>query len=99
MASLPPYSPAVHGAQAAAAAAAANLLGGLGGNKTVEKAPAGEFNHAIQFLNKIKTRYGDEPDTYKQFLEILQTSPADLICVFLASDRCSLFAIRCSFLR
>ncbi|CAL1694084.1 unnamed protein product [Somion occarium] len=31
-----------------------------------------EFNHAIQFLNKIKVRYVDEPDTYKQFLEILQ---------------------------
>ncbi|KAH8099312.1 hypothetical protein BXZ70DRAFT_943231 [Cristinia sonorae] len=64
-----PYSPALHGAQTAAAA---NLLGGLG-NRTVERAPAGEFNHAIQFLNKIKLRYGDEPDTYKQFLEILQT--------------------------
>lgn len=67
-----PYSPAMHGAQATAAA---NFLGGLGGlaSRAVEKAPAGEFNHAIQFLNKIKIRFGDEPDTYKQFLEILQT--------------------------
>ena len=31
-----------------------------------------EFNHAIQFVNKIKTRFAQETDTYKQFLEILQ---------------------------
>lgn len=64
-----PYSPALQGAQTAAAA---NFLGNLG-NRTVEKSSAGEFNHAIQFLNKIKVRFADEPDTYKQFLEILQT--------------------------
>ena len=63
-----PFSPALQGAQTAAA----NFLGNLG-NRTVEKSPAGEFNHAIQFLNKIKIRFSDEPDTYKQFLEILQT--------------------------
>ncbi|KAK7044945.1 hypothetical protein R3P38DRAFT_3177166 [Favolaschia claudopus] len=32
-----------------------------------------EFNHAIQYLNKIKQRYADDPNTYKQFLDILQT--------------------------
>jgi paired amphipathic helix protein Sin3a len=32
-----------------------------------------EFNHAINYVNKIKNRFGNEPDTYKQFLEILQT--------------------------
>lgn len=32
-----------------------------------------EFNHAINYVNKIKTRFSMEPDTYKQFLEILQT--------------------------
>lgn len=58
--------------QGAQTTAAANFLGNLG-NKAVEKSPAGEFNHAIQFLNKIKLRFTDEPDTYKQFLEILQT--------------------------
>jgi Paired amphipathic helix repeat len=44
-------------------------------NKTqVERAPAAEFDHAIQYLNKIKTRYPDDQNnTYKQFLEILQT--------------------------
>lgn len=61
------YSPAIQGAQSAAA-----FLGGLG-NRTAEKPHPGEFNHAIQFLNKIKVRYSDEPDIYKQFLEILQT--------------------------
>ncbi|KAI9316424.1 hypothetical protein BX666DRAFT_1950439 [Dichotomocladium elegans] len=32
-----------------------------------------EFNHAISYVNKIKNRYANDPDTYKQFLEILQT--------------------------
>lgn len=31
-----------------------------------------EFNHAIQFVNTIKLRFSQEPETYKQFLEILQ---------------------------
>jgi len=45
------------------------------GNKTqAERAPAAEFDHAILYLNKIKTRYPDDQNnTYKQFLEILQT--------------------------
>ncbi|EKM61386.1 uncharacterized protein PHACADRAFT_134990 [Phanerochaete carnosa HHB-10118-sp] len=64
-----PYSPAMQGAHSAAA----SFLGGLGNGRTVEKSSVGEFNHAIQFLNKIKIRYSDEPDIYKQFLEILQT--------------------------
>ncbi|KAF7327445.1 Histone deacetylase complex, SIN3 component [Mycena kentingensis (nom. inval.)] len=34
--------------------------------------PQGEFNHAIQYLNKIKARYADDQTTYKQFLDILQ---------------------------
>ena len=53
--------------------AAASFLGGLGGRNALEPKPPGEFNHAIQYLNKIKARYADDPDTYKQFLEILQT--------------------------
>jgi paired amphipathic helix protein Sin3a len=32
-----------------------------------------EFNHAISYVNKIKTRFAAHPDIYKQFLEILQT--------------------------
>ncbi|KAJ2855760.1 hypothetical protein FB639_006194, partial [Coemansia asiatica] len=32
-----------------------------------------EFNHAINYVNKIKMRFASEPDRYKEFLEILQT--------------------------
>ncbi|KAJ3087675.1 Transcriptional regulatory protein sin3 [Quaeritorhiza haematococci] len=32
-----------------------------------------EFNHAINYVNKIKNRFASEPETYKNFLEILQT--------------------------
>ncbi|WFC97391.1 hypothetical protein MYAM1_000102 [Malassezia yamatoensis] len=35
--------------------------------------PPVEFNHAINYVNKIKQRFAGDPDTYKQFLEILQT--------------------------
>lgn len=31
-----------------------------------------EFNHAAQFVNIIQVRFSQEPETYKQFLEILQ---------------------------
>ncbi|KIR56076.1 paired amphipathic helix protein Sin3a [Cryptococcus gattii Ru294] len=47
--------------------------GGGGGNR----APILEFNHAITFVNKIKTRFNNDPETYKQFLEILQTYQRD----------------------
>ena len=36
-----------------------------------------EFNHAITYVNKIKTRFAKEPETYKTFLEILQTYQKD----------------------
>lgn len=36
-----------------------------------------EFNHAISFVNKIKNRFNTEPETYKNFLEILQTYQRD----------------------
>ncbi|XP_063866236.1 paired amphipathic helix protein Sin3a-like isoform X2 [Scylla paramamosain] len=32
-----------------------------------------EFNHAINYVNKIKLRFQGQPDIYKQFLEILHT--------------------------
>ncbi|CAR22257.1 transcriptional regulator SIN3 [Lachancea thermotolerans CBS 6340] len=32
-----------------------------------------EFSHAISYVNKIKTRFADQPEIYKHFLEILQT--------------------------
>ncbi|KAF2750618.1 hypothetical protein M011DRAFT_464421 [Sporormia fimetaria CBS 119925] len=43
--------------------------GGLGPEK---RGPV-EFNHAISYVNKIKNRFAQQPDIYKQFLEILQT--------------------------
>lgn len=38
-----------------------------------EKRGPVEFNHAISYVNKIKNRFQDKPEIYKQFLEILQT--------------------------
>jgi paired amphipathic helix protein Sin3a len=60
------YSP---GLQGHSTTAVASLLGNL---SNVEQQP-GQFNHAIQYLNKIKARYSDDPNKYKQFLDILQT--------------------------
>lgn len=64
------YSPGFQNPQTTAAA---SFLGNLNGRDQVGKQPAGEFNHAIQYLNKIKARYADDNNTYKQFLDILQT--------------------------
>jgi paired amphipathic helix protein Sin3a len=36
-----------------------------------------EFNHAINYVNKIKNRFQGQPDIYKQFLEILHTYQKD----------------------
>ena len=38
-----------------------------------QQTPVMEFNHAINYVNKIKNRFTDDPETYKTFLEILQT--------------------------
>ncbi|KAH9858239.1 hypothetical protein C2E23DRAFT_718829 [Lenzites betulinus] len=51
---------------------AVSMLNSLNARQT-DKQPNGEFHHAINYLNKIKLRYQDDPETYKQFLEILQT--------------------------
>lgn len=45
---------------------AASILG-------IAQRPPVEFNHAINYVNKIKTRFAGDPSTYKVFLEILQT--------------------------
>ncbi|KAI1855557.1 hypothetical protein JX266_000422 [Neoarthrinium moseri] len=42
-------------------------------NAGMEKRGPVEFNHAISYVNKIKNRFQDKPEIYKQFLEILQT--------------------------
>ncbi|BFZ55914.1 Transcriptional regulatory protein sin3 [Savitreella phatthalungensis] len=56
--------------------AASQQQNGMPGGVPVEKKPV-EFNHAINYVNKIKQRFSGEPDTYKHFLEILQTYQKD----------------------
>ena len=34
--------------------------------------PPAESNHQPQFVNTVKLRFAQEPETYKSFLEILQ---------------------------
>ncbi|KAI9306630.1 hypothetical protein BJ944DRAFT_45137 [Cunninghamella echinulata] len=37
------------------------------------KRPTVDFNNAINYVNKIKNRFAEDSDIYKQFLELLQT--------------------------
>lgn len=65
-----PGSPIQYGA------AESILANGMLNNDSQERgrqgpAAAQEFNLAIQYVNKIKTRYEEDPETYKHFLEIL----------------------------
>ncbi|OAQ62617.1 paired amphipathic helix repeat domain-containing protein [Pochonia chlamydosporia 170] len=46
---------------------------GAGNQANMERRGPVEFNHAISYVNKIKNRFQDKPEIYKQFLEILQT--------------------------
>ncbi|GAB0133239.1 hypothetical protein EsDP_00001651 [Epichloe bromicola] len=46
---------------------------GAGTQANMERRGPVEFNHAISYVNKIKNRFQDKPEIYKQFLEILQT--------------------------
>lgn len=67
------YSPGFQ-QQTTAASFLGNLNGKSNSNGPAAVAPEPEFNHAIQYLNKIKARYADDQNnTYKQFLDILQT--------------------------
>ncbi|XP_044596895.1 paired amphipathic helix protein Sin3a-like isoform X2 [Cotesia glomerata] len=43
-----------------------------GSGQTPQNQPV-EFNHAINYVNKIKHRFQGQPDKYKRFLEILHT--------------------------
>ena len=45
----------------------------VGQQLSLEKRGPVEFNHAISYVNKIKNRFAQHPEIYKQFLEILQT--------------------------
>ncbi|RWA12585.1 hypothetical protein EKO27_g2541 [Xylaria grammica] len=79
--STTPNAPAAPAAQPAARNALTPTPGGPpggpnGGNNQqagMEKRGPVEFNHAISYVNKIKNRFQDKPEIYKQFLEILQT--------------------------
>lgn len=53
--------------------AAANGNRALGPTESRRPGDPVEFNHAISYVNKIKTRFASQPDIYKRFLEILQT--------------------------
>jgi paired amphipathic helix protein Sin3a len=46
---------------------------GNAASQALERRGPVEFNHAISYVNKIKNRFQDKPEIYKQFLEILQT--------------------------
>jgi len=58
---------------AAAATGPPSANGGAAQQASLEKRGPVEFNHAISYVNKIKNRFQDKPEIYKQFLEILQT--------------------------
>lgn len=45
-------------------------------DKQAGKAPV-EFNQAIKYVNKVKTRYSKDPSVYRVFLEILQVYQRD----------------------
>ncbi|XP_076267862.1 SIN3 transcription regulator family member A [Rhynchophorus ferrugineus] len=44
----------------------------IGNTDTPQNQPV-EFNHAINYVNKIKNRFQGQPEKYKRFLEILHT--------------------------
>jgi histone deacetylase complex regulatory component SIN3 len=48
-----------------------------------------EFNNAISYVNKIKTRFLDHPEIYRSFLEILHTyqvRPSPRHCLALGDE-------------
>ncbi|KAG0047678.1 Transcriptional regulatory protein sin3 [Gryganskiella cystojenkinii] len=65
---LPPVnSPGYMNQPPSQAAGPASAQNGANNKKT----PV-EFNHAINYVHKIKNRFSNDPETYKQFLELLQ---------------------------
>ncbi|KAF9483550.1 PAH2 domain-containing protein [Pholiota conissans] len=70
---IPPVQPPSSSNQTSAAASFLDNLHGNDDKNTVERQPQGEFDHCIQYVNNIKARFADDPNTYKQFLDILRT--------------------------
>lgn len=62
---MPDMTPAIGGGL--------GMIGQQQGGLSLEKRGPVEFNHAISYVNKIKNRFAQQPEIYKQFLEILQT--------------------------
>lgn len=95
---LPPaFTPGQPSQPSNQVAAAASFLGNLHGRQAppaansaaqVDKDGNGQFNNAIQYLNKIKLRYSDDPETYKQFLDVLQTYKKDTCVSLLLFQYC-----------
>ncbi|KAK4993339.1 Transcriptional regulatory protein sin3 [Elasticomyces elasticus] len=70
---MPHMSPSIDSALLAAQEASSIGPDGQPVPPGMEKRGPVEFNHAISYVNKIKNRFSQQPDIYKQFLEILQT--------------------------
>ncbi|KAJ1973883.1 hypothetical protein H4R35_003884 [Dimargaris xerosporica] len=74
------YSPSVKhepppptaGYSASSISATSSMPGMNAQGQAYRKTPL-EFGHAINYVNKIKTRFANQPEQYKQFLEILHT--------------------------
>lgn len=69
--SSPQLGPGTHGFSGSASQGAAAVANAAFGVPNASQ-PV-EFNHAINYVNKIKNRFQGQPDIYKQFLEILHT--------------------------
>ncbi|OCB87068.1 hypothetical protein A7U60_g5803 [Sanghuangporus baumii] len=68
---IPTTSPVPYGTSSAI-----STLNGMAGSYAAQvgrPSAYSEFHHAIQYVNKIKTRFEDDPETYKLFLEILHS--------------------------
>ncbi|XP_057664954.1 paired amphipathic helix protein Sin3b isoform X1 [Diorhabda carinulata] len=64
--------PLTYGSLSLSAAQAAVTHALQGNTDTPQNQPV-EFNHAINYVNKIKNRFQGQPEKYKKFLEILHT--------------------------
>ncbi|XP_051176886.1 paired amphipathic helix protein Sin3a isoform X2 [Leptopilina boulardi] len=76
--SSPPIQPYNNSHVAAAQAQAVSQAlsqaqDGVSNSGQTQQSQPVEFNHAINYVNKIKNRFQGQPDKYKKFLEILHT--------------------------
>ncbi|XP_046593518.1 paired amphipathic helix protein Sin3b isoform X2 [Neodiprion lecontei] len=60
-------------AQAAVSQALSQAQDGTPNSGQTQQSQPVEFNHAINYVNKIKNRFQGQPEKYKRFLEILHT--------------------------